>query len=139
MSSVGSKARHARAPRQQHASQHNARRESVSSVCPPTTPTFYGKFSPVTVATLAPPSSQSQDWQRTSRKLLLNRIELRSYLGHNWATSAREHEVKRAICSQLRACRTNTGHRYDMPGSHEVEGSNPSRSTTNSQRHNNIL
>ena len=50
-------------------------------------------------------------------------------LGHNWATNARDYGVKRAISSQPKAFRINAGHRYDMPGSHEVEGSNPSRST----------
>ena len=50
-------------------------------------------------------------------------------LGHNWATSARESWLKWAISSQPKAFRINTGHPYDIPGSHEVEGSNPSRST----------
>jgi len=50
-------------------------------------------------------------------------------LGHNWATSAREQGAKRAISSQPRPLRINTGYDSDMPGSHEVEGSNPSRST----------
>ena len=46
-----------------------------------------------------------------------------------WATSAREQGVKRAISSQPRPLRTNTGYNSDMPGSHEVESSNLSMST----------
>ena len=61
--------------------------------------------------------------------LILSRSQS-TLLGHNWATSAREYGVTRAISSQLRAFRINTGHRYDMPGSHEVVGSIPTRSTS---------
>jgi hypothetical protein len=50
-------------------------------------------------------------------------------LGHIWATTAREYGVKQAVSSQPRALRINTGYNSDMPGSHEVESSNLSRST----------
>jgi len=51
-------------------------------------------------------------------------------LGHIWATTAREYGVKQAISSQPRALRINTGYNFDMTGSHEVESSNLSRSTS---------
>ncbi len=54
---------------------------------------------------------------------------LRKPPGHIWATSAREYGVKQAVSSQPRALRINTGYNSDMPGSHEVESSNLSRST----------
>ncbi len=70
-------------------------------------------------------------FSRTSRFFYEPNVEVVhcELLGHIWATTAREYGVKPAISSQLRAFRINTGHAFDMPGSHEVEGSNPSRST----------
>ena len=54
---------------------------------------------------------------------------LHQVLGHIWATSAREQGIKRAISSQPRPLEINTGYNSDMPGSHEAEDSNLSRST----------
>jgi len=44
-------------------------------------------------------------------------------LGHIWATNLYDYGVKRAIGSQPRACRINTGYVSDMPVTHEVAGS----------------
>ena len=59
-------------------------------------------------------------------------------LGHIWATTAREYGVKQAVSSQPRALRINTVYNSDMPGSHEVESSNLSRSTNILQPTNSI-
>src|SRR5438552_9273391 len=59
--------------------------------------------------------------------------------GHNWATSVREREVKRAISSQPRPLRINTGYNSDMTGSHEVVGSIPTRSTSNPLKTHDLL
>src|SRR5947207_12637222 len=44
-------------------------------------------------------------------------------LGHIWATNLYDYGVKRAIGSQPRAGRINTGYVSDMPVTHEVAGS----------------